>query len=60
MTQTNSSQLGITVQLRTDFETALQRVTDALKVEGFGVLTEIDVKATFKKKKKDRHGFPSV
>jgi uncharacterized protein (DUF302 family) len=50
MTQTNSSQLGITVQLKTDFETAIQRVTDALKVEGFGVLTEIDVKATFKKK----------
>lgn len=50
MTQPNSSQLGITVQLKTDFETAIQRVTDALKVEGFGVLTEIDVKATFKKK----------
>ena len=50
MTETTSSQLGIHVQLNTDFETAIQRVTDALKVQGFGVLTEIDVKATLKKK----------
>lgn len=50
MTETISSQLGLHVQLNTDFETAIQRVTDALKVEGFGVLTEIDVKATLKKK----------
>lgn len=45
-----TDQLGFTVQLKTDFDTAIQRVTDALKVEGFGVLTEIDVKATLKKK----------
>jgi uncharacterized protein (DUF302 family) len=32
------------------FEEALVRVTDELKKEGFGVLTEIDVKATIKKK----------
>ena len=44
------TQIGITVHLKTDFETALQRVTDALKAEGFGVLTEIDVKQTMKKK----------
>ncbi|HSG44027.1 MAG TPA: DUF302 domain-containing protein [Anaerolineales bacterium] len=50
MTKTTSSQLGLHVKLNTDFETAIQRVTDALKVEGFGVLTEIDVKATLKKK----------
>jgi len=42
--------LGITVKLHTDYDTALQQVTDALKAEGFGVLTEIDVKATLKKK----------
>ncbi len=32
------------------FEETVQRVTEQLKQEGFGVLTEIDVKATFKKK----------
>lgn len=32
------------------FEQAIQQVTEALKKEGFGVLTEIDIKATLKKK----------
>ncbi len=32
------------------FEEAIEKVTDALKVEGFGILTEIDVKETLKKK----------
>lgn len=32
------------------FENAIQKVTDALKTEGFGILTEIDLKATLKKK----------
>ena len=32
------------------FENAIEKVTEALKVEGFGVLTEIDIKATLKKK----------
>jgi len=36
--------------LNTDFDTAISRVTEELKKEGFGVLTEIDVKETFKKK----------
>ena len=43
-------QLGITVQMQTSYEDALEQVTAALKTEGFGVLTEIDVKETLKKK----------
>ena len=42
--------LGLNITLKTDYTTALTRVTDALKAEGFGVLTEIDVKETLKKK----------
>ncbi|WP_127474828.1 DUF302 domain-containing protein [Sulfurivermis fontis] len=41
---------GFTVNTAGDFNTALARVTEALKAEGFGVLTEIDVAATLKAK----------
>tara|TARA_R110001592_G_scaffold362899_1_gene678747 strand:+ start:1411 stop:1800 length:390 start_codon:yes stop_codon:yes gene_type:complete len=34
----------------TSFEEAIQKTTEALQEEGFGVLTEIDVKETLKKK----------
>jgi uncharacterized protein (DUF302 family) len=33
-----------------DFDTVINDVTEALKQEGFGILTEIDVSATLKKK----------
>ncbi len=50
MTDMTASGLGLSVRLHTDWDTALARVTAALKAEGFGVLTEIDVKETLKKK----------
>lgn len=36
--------------IETSFDNAISRVTEALKREGFGILTEIDVKATLHKK----------
>lgn len=42
--------LGLTVHLKGDFEIARSQTVEALKAEGFGVLTEIDVKETFRKK----------
>jgi uncharacterized protein (DUF302 family) len=39
-----------TTTLNTSFDDAIVRVTEALKKEGFGILTEIDVKETLKKK----------
>jgi uncharacterized protein (DUF302 family) len=50
MTNKLKTTLGTTVRINSDFETAVAKVTAALKAEGFGVLTEIDVKDTFKKK----------
>lgn len=42
---------GITKELpEVPYEEAVERMTEALKTEGFGVLTEIDVKATLKNK----------
>jgi len=42
---------GMTVNLgKIPFDDAINRTTAALKTEGFGVITEIDVKATLKKK----------
>lgn len=39
-----------TKTLNKTFDEAIQRVTEELKKEGFGILTEIDVKSTLKKK----------
>ncbi len=42
---------GLTKHLAsTSFDDAVQAATDALKREGFGILTEIDVKETLKRK----------
>jgi uncharacterized protein (DUF302 family) len=43
-------ELGITVDLPTGLATTDANVRDALGVEGFGVLTEIDVQATLRDK----------
>jgi uncharacterized protein (DUF302 family) len=42
--------IGFSTRLRVDYEQALQAARAALQEEGFGVLTEIDVKATLKAK----------
>lgn len=36
--------------VRGEFDAVFQKITEALKKEGFGVLTEIDVKSTLKQK----------
>ncbi|MHB1141696.1 MAG: DUF302 domain-containing protein [Sulfuricaulis sp.] len=41
---------GFNVQLKDSFDNAVKRVTEELKIEGFGVLTDIDVQATMKAK----------
>lgn len=41
---------GITVRLPTPFAPTVERVRAALKEQGFGVLTEIDVQATLRQK----------
>lgn len=47
MEQTN---YGFTKIVKIGYQEAIDKVTEELKKEGFGVLTEIDVKATLKKK----------
>jgi uncharacterized protein (DUF302 family) len=45
-----SQGLGIDVELPLPVEHAVRMVRDALKQEGFGVLTEIDLQAAFREK----------
>jgi uncharacterized protein (DUF302 family) len=41
---------GLKISVQMPFEDAVARATDALKSQGFGILTTIDVKATLKAK----------
>jgi len=41
---------GFSVQVTGGFQEAIARVTEALKSEGFGVISDIDVQATMKEK----------
>ena len=47
---TTQQKYGIETKVDLSYDDAIEKVTAALQEEGFGVLTEIDVKATLKKK----------
>lgn len=49
-TDTSSVEYGFGKTLSVPFQQAIERITAALKGEGFGVLTTIDVQATMKAK----------
>ena len=50
MTLTPTAPLGISTTFAGDFDAAIDAVTAALKEQGFGVLTDIDVTATLASK----------
>jgi uncharacterized protein (DUF302 family) len=44
------SDIALEIKTHLSYEEAIQRCRDALSAEGFGVLSEIDIQATLKKK----------
>lgn len=47
---TDSASLGFVIPLDLPFDQSIERLTVALKAEGFGILTRIDVHTTLKEK----------
>lgn len=47
---TTKQAYGIETRTSLSYDDAIEKITEALSEEGFGILTEIDVKATLKKK----------
>jgi|TARA_B110000196_G_scaffold290473_1_gene276757 uncharacterized protein (DUF302 family) len=47
---TPETNYGIKREVNYSYEEAVEKITSALSAQGFGILTEIDVKATLKKK----------
>ena len=50
MAEVTKGPYGYSRKVGLPYEKAVERVTETLKEQGFGILTEIDVKATLKKK----------
>lgn len=50
MTNKAAADFAFHIELNLPYAEAVEKTTAALKAEGFGVLTEIDVKSTLKKK----------
>ena len=50
MSGDNAESVSLEIELDLPFSAAIERVTEALKVEGFGVLTRADVHTAFKEK----------
>ncbi len=47
---TQTTPYGLTIQVALPYEVAVERTVEELAKEGFGVLTEVDLRATFKRK----------
>ena len=46
----NSESLGYEVELAASFDEAIERVTQALAAEGFGIISRVDIDKAFKEK----------